>query len=134
MSIGNGRFNDAVHRQSRYRPSDNVQITREQIVEIVENLYMVESVSDPDKCYSVDIKSNYCECVMGQLHGPCKHKQSISHHFGIAEFSVLPTADNKARAMYHYIATGVILQDSFYRDLDNPTSSPNISQYVEQRR
>ena len=81
ISIGNGRFNDAVHRTSRYQTTDNVPIRREQIAEIMDNLYMVESCSDPEKCYSVDIKNNYCECKMGQLHGPCKHKQSIRKMF-----------------------------------------------------
>ena len=81
ISIGNGRFNDAVHRHSRYQATDNVPIRREQIAEIMDNLYMVESCSDPNKCYSVDMKNNYCECVMGQQHGPCKHKQSIREIF-----------------------------------------------------
>ena len=40
------------------------------------------------------------------------------HHFEVAEFSVLPIHDNSARAMYHYIATGTTVDDTFYRDLE----------------
>ena len=56
------------------------------------------------------------------------------HHFEVAEFSVLPIHDNSARAMYHYIATGTTVDDTFYRDLECPNDAPIVLQYVEEHR
>ena len=46
----------------------------------------------------------------------------------------MPTTDVNARALYHYIATGIVLKHTFYRNLNDPTSAPDVSQYVDQRR
>ena len=53
----------------------------------------------------------------------------------MAEFSALPFNDGNARALWHYIATGSVLDEAWYRDLDRPDdTSNNISEYITSHR
>ena len=54
--------------------------------------------------------------------------------FGVAEFSCLPVNDSRARAMWHYIANGVIEDESWYRALNQTNADQNIHDYIEERR
>ena len=45
---------------------------------------------------------------------PCKHKFAVSKHFGISNFTTMPTYDANARKMYYFLATGKSLEDTFY--------------------
>ena len=47
-------------------------------------------------------------------------KDAITKYFNIAEFSVLPKCDVKMRALYHYIAEGIICKNTWYRDWNHP--------------
>ena len=69
----------------------------------------------------------------GIVRGPCAHKNAVAKHFNIAEFLVIPSLDNKARGMYHYLAPGSVLADSWYRSLDQPDQILNVQDYVEER-
>ena len=94
-------------------------------------MYMVQSESDKEKYYSINIKSGYCECLQGVLRGPCKHKAAIQHYFKIAEFSGIPVFDNQAKSLYHFIAEGVTLSSQWYRAIDAPTDTVNTPNLVE---
>ena len=42
----------------------------------------------------------------------CKHKDVVSKHFGIANFTTMPTYDTKAPKEYLFIAAGTYFDDS----------------------
>ena len=97
--VGNARLSEIQSSKSKYKATET-PIKPEAISEISDNIFMVESRSDPTKFYSVDMTNGYCECEKGLSRGPCPHKHAISIHFGISEFSVLP-CDPGSRAVYH---------------------------------
>ena len=74
--------------------------------------------------------SGFCECKSGINYGPCKHKDAITKYFNIAEFSVLPECDVKMRALYHYIAEGIICNNTWYRDLETPCTVTDVATFV----
>ena len=55
-------------------------------------------------------------------------------YFGVAEFSCLPVNDSCARACWHYIATGEIQDEDWYRGLNQTECDQNINEYVEDHR
>ena len=56
----------------------------------------------------------------------------MCQHHNVAEFSIIPYTDCNVRAAYHYIATGETLDGSWYRDLDTPTSTPNVVDFIQE--
>ena len=92
---------------------------------------LVESSSDPDILYSVDLKSGFCSCSKGSNYGPCSHKSAINKFFHVSEFSCLPYNDSLLQACYHYIAHGGILDPEWYRDHTQPDIVPDVNTYVE---
>ena len=52
----------------------------------------------------------------------------------MAEFSILPFNDPCVRAAYHYIATGETQSSTWYRDLETPSSNPNIDSFIQEHR
>ena len=91
---------------------------------------MVESESKEDTVYRVDMPNNFCECPQGRTKANCKHKIAVMVHHGVAEMAVLPLTDMAARSMWHYIAYGVVMEDSFYRPLNKPDATANIQEYL----
>ena len=132
LDIGNGRFDAIKNSKSRYVGKES-SITEDKISDIGESNFIVESESDENTSYYVNMITGYCECKAGKNCGPCKHKKAIAKYKGIAEFSVLPELDAKMRAMYHYIAQSTICKSSWYRDLENPDVIENVAEFVENR-
>ena len=119
--IGNNR---GMVWQSRYKAKD-ITIRKEQICQIDEDQYRVESESVKGTFYYVSMKSGFCECLQGRNCGPCKHKFAIAHHFGVSGASCLPQLDNQSRARWHFIATGQEVDPSWFRGLrDTETQQP----------
>ena len=54
--------------------------------------------------------------------------------FGVAEFSCLPVNDSRARALWHYLATGEAQDDDWYRGLTQTEKDQNIHEYIEEHR
>ena len=54
--------------------------------------------------------------------------------FGVAEFSCLPVNDSRARALWHYLATGEVQDDDWYRGLTQTEKDQNIHEYIEEHR
>ena len=133
LDIGNGRFGAFTNSKSRYLLKKKINIREDQIFNIGENIFIVESEKSPEVFYRVDMSSGFCECKAGNNCGPCKHKRAISKHKGLAEFTVLPESDAKIRALYHYIADATVCKNSWYRDLNNPDQIEEISEFVEGR-
>ena len=66
-------------------------------------MFIVQSESDEETFYTVDMESGYCECIQGMLRGP--------------------------QSLYHYIAEGIVLSAQWYRSLDKPAEE--ITVYAE---
>ena len=104
--IGNGQFSAFGFSNSRYQMRETT-LTKEQVVAVTDDgIFMVESQSDPNTYYNVNMRTGLCECPSGRNHGPCVHKSAIAKHHNQSEFSVVPETDGAMRAMYHYIASG----------------------------
>ena len=64
-----------------------------------------------------------CECYMGQLKGPCKHKSIVSTTQNIPSFDVVPTESAAMRAIFMFLATGKKPDTNWFK----PLSSANVS-------
>ena len=56
---------------------------------------------------------------------------AITAHFGVSEFSVLPINDPNMRAMYHFLSTGYLQPDEWYRELTQPESEIDVASFVD---
>ena len=133
IDVGNGRFSNAVHNRSAAQLS-RCTYTQDQVVFICDKMYMVESQTQEDTYYLVDMRLNFCECAAGSSKGSCKHKVAVMKHFNCAELAVIPVNDYRARALYHYVATGQRLDSSHYRELTQVEVPDDIDQYIEDHR
>lgn len=65
-----------------------------------------------------------CECPMGMLRGPCKHKHLVAANFSIPSPDVIPSSDSESdsalRAFYHFLGTGTQMNANWYRPLSHP--------------
>ena len=59
--------------------------------------------------------TGYCSCPRGATRALCKHKDAVSKHFGIANFTTMPMYDAQARKNYLFIASGKFYDDTFLR-------------------
>ena len=100
--VGHNRDNQQ-RNKGKYRGKES-KLGKENIVDLGENNFMVQSESKPEVFFSVDMKSGFCSCPVGITCAPCKHKSSISKFYGVAEFSVVPQTDPCQRALYHFLA------------------------------
>lgn len=133
LDIGNGRFGDFHPSKSRYVLKKVTAIKESQIADIGDSKFIVESEKNPDVVYHVDMISGFCECKSGMNCGPCKHKDAIAKYFNVSEFNVLPENDVHMRAMYHFIAEGIVCDNTWYRSLEGPSDIPDIASFVENR-
>ena len=91
IDVGNGRSGQDA--QSRFKIRET-KITKDEILEISHNVFLVESQSTKYKFYTVDYNNGDCECPAGINKGPCAHKNAIAYHLKISSFNYLPTSDN----------------------------------------
>ena len=133
LDIGNGRMGAFRNSKSRYLLKKETKIRGDQIIEMGEFKFLVESEKNQETFYHVDMKSGLCECKAGENRGPCKHKDAITKFYNIAEFSALPNTDVNMRALYHFIAEGTVCNNSWYRKLAQPNELADIITFVEDR-
>lgn len=113
IEVGNDR-NNLKRAKSKYiGPKSN--LTKEEVVDCGDGNFMVQSEKSEEVWYGLNMKSGFCDCPAGQNCAPCKHKNSVSTLYNIAEFSADPHNDPYQRALYHYIAMGFTLPDHMYR-------------------
>lgn len=112
IDMGNSRVHNAA--QSKYKITDS-KILLENICDMGNSVFKVESETNPDKMYNLSMSTGYCSCPRGATRAPCKHKDAVSKHFGIANFTTMPTYDAQARKNYLFIATGTYFDDTFLR-------------------
>ena len=133
LDIGNNRLGAFKNTKSRYNIKNTCKITEDDIIDVGEHKFIVQSEKNKEIFYNVDMVSGFCDCKAGRNCGPCKHKGAISKFKKISEFSILPESDVKSRALYHYIAEGKVCNDTWYRDLDDPNHVTDVSVFVEER-
>ena len=109
VDIGNGRDTVIKQAKSKYLGKDS-KITEDEIVDLGDNAYLVESESTKGKWYTCNLLSGYCSCPVGITCAPCKHKAAVTRITGKAQFTQTPKNDPCQRAMYHYIAWGRTLE------------------------
>ena len=80
------------------------------------------------------MRPNFFECAAGSSKRSWKHKIAIMKYFNCAEFAVIPVNDYRARASYHYIATGQRLNASHYRELSQVEIPDDIDQCIDANR
>ena len=115
--------------RNKCRGGKKTKLKKEQIQELGDGVFAVQSQSDETQWYSVNMFSGFCECLGGRNCAPCVHKHSIAQHFKTSMFSALPSMDPNMRAMCHLIATGKKEDPTWYRTPEN--QEPNVDQFIE---
>ena len=128
INLGNGLHHQ--FRQSKYKVS-KTNLKKEQIQEVGDGVFAVQSLTDPEVWYTCNMYSGYCQCMGGRNCGPCVHKSGIALHFKVAMFNVLPSMDPRSRALYHLIAVGQAQDAAWYRTSEDHTEVADVDQFVE---
>ena len=129
INIGNNR--DTVLKQSKSKYIGKESTIREdQVVDLGEGRYLVESETDDDVWYIADMQSGFCSCPVGKTCKPCKHKAAAAKYYGKVYFSATPTNDPCMRALYHFVATGKSLPSYCYRNVGEPNSDPKVDEFI----
>ena len=127
----NNRTNWLRNQKSRFMPKPS-SIDPDRIIDLGNFQYFVPSEKS-DKYYRVNMISGKCECPVGRSCAPCKHKSALALKKHVSEFSSVPVTDPCARAIYHYVGTGNILQNSWYRPLSSKDTEADVEMYVRNR-
>ena len=130
IDVGNGRDTALKQSKSKYLGKDS-KITLEQIVDIGEDTFIIESETSEQKWYTCNMQTGYCTCPVGSTCAPCKHKSAVAKHTGKTYFSVTPSNDPCQRALYHYIAWGRTLEPHMYRNINDPVSEPKVAEFIQ---
>ena len=96
------------NRKSRYL-SKKTNIDHTKIVKIDETTFLCPSETKKETFYTVDMALRLCECYMGRLKGPCKHKSVVSETQNIPSFDVVPTENPEMRALFMYLGEDFFL-------------------------
>ena len=91
VDMGNNLLTSRLNNQkSRYLAQKSSK-DPSRILRIDSSSFLVPSETKADMFYVVDMDLRLCECYMGQLKGPCKHKSIVSTTQNIPCFYVVPT-------------------------------------------
>ena len=131
IEVGNNRTAHLRNAKSKYA-EQQIKITKNQILDLGDGKFMVQSHLNENKWYTCDIKSGFCECPVGVNSAPCWHKGAVAKYFNVAEFNVIPSFDPYQCAMYHFLATGTTLPAHMYRQRGQ-SDVPNIDQYIKEK-
>ena len=130
----NRNYHLFTNQKSKYLYKNN-KMDSKQIIQQSRTQFIVPSETIQDKLYKVDIESGLCECFRGFLKGPCKHKAAVVKKYKMKNFDVLPEDNEKMRAFYHFIGTGVERASGWFRPLLEESSFPpsdwNDNQFSE---
>ena len=132
IEVGNNRSSVLRKARSKYAGPES-QVTKEQIVDLGEGGYLVQSLKYEDHWYTCNMKTGACTCANGFNCAPCHHKAAVATHFNTSEFSVVPTHDPCQQALYHFIAIGTTLEAHMYRKRDEDQSIPEIENFISEK-
>jgi hypothetical protein len=60
------------------------------------------------------------------LKGPCKHKSIVAHTYKMNNFDILPKQNEKMRAFYYYLWTGIQHESTWLRPLVEEEQIPTV--------
>ena len=72
-----------------------------------------------------------CECPIGLLKRPCKHKHVLAKHFKLPSFNTIPTESCEMRAIYDFLGTGQREDPTWYRPLQLPDEPADSSVIIQ---
>ena len=111
------------NQKSRYLVKKS-SIDPSKIVKLDDSSYSVPSETRKGVFYTVNVELRLCDCYMGQLKGPCKHKSIVSTTQNIPSFDVVPTQNPEMRALFMFLGTGKKPNSNWFK----PLSSANTNQ------
>mgnify|MGYP001796678642 CR=1 FL=1 len=121
LDISGNRISQLKNQKSRYLKK-KCKIDPTKIEKVDDNAYMVPSerfYKDFNKMLIVNVNLSLCECLVGTLHGPCRHKQLVTDHFHISSPDLIPHENPQVCALYYYIATGEERDVNWFRSLND---------------
>ena len=77
IMIANGQFLPHQRRESRYQVNI-VNHRKDQVVKLSDQIFVVQSESNEQVFYELNMATGECQCSRGATHGPCKHKFAIT--------------------------------------------------------
>ncbi|XP_038076394.1 uncharacterized protein LOC119744514 [Patiria miniata] len=101
--LANGRIDVTISK--RYLPGKG-RITAEMVNELQFPLFEVQSESEPEKKYQVDMSVAMCTCTAGLNGAPCKHQYAVVEFRKVQSFTFPPIHDEIMRRRLLFLATG----------------------------
>ena len=85
IMIANGQF--LQHQRRELRNQVNlVNLRKDQVVKLADQIFVVQSESNDQVFYEVNMAMGECQCSRGATRGQCKHKFVITHYYKIGSF------------------------------------------------
>ena len=109
-------------QKSRYL-SKTTSIDVNSIVKIDDSTFIVPSETKKDVQYIVNMELRLCQCYLGQLKGPCKHKAIVSESQHIPCFDVVPIESPEMRAIFMHLGTGRKTDPHWFKPLSSASES-----------
>ena len=94
------------------------KLDENQVIQLSSSEFIVPSESESDKRYRINMKKGLCECKIGALKGPCKHKALVAKMFKTKNFEILPEDNSVMRAFFYFLATGSNKDASWFRPIE----------------
>ena len=111
------------NQKSRYLAKKS-SIDPTKIVRIDDSSFSVPSETVKDVFYTVNMDLRLCDCYMGQLKGPCKHKSIVNLTQNIPSFDVVPTMNAEMRAVFMFLGTGKKSDPNWFKPLSSADPNP----------
>ena len=119
IDMGNNTLTSRLKNQKSRYLAKKSSIDVSKIVRIDESSFSVPSETIKDKFYTVDMNLRLCTCYLGQLKGPCKHKNIVSTTQDLPSFDIVPTESPEMRALYMYLGTGKKPDSNWFKPLSS---------------
>ena len=117
--MGNNLLTSRLNNQKARYLAKKCSIDPSKIVRIDSSTFLVPSETKKEVLYEVNMDLRLCECYMGQLKGPCKHKSIVSTTQNIPSFDVVPTENPEMRALFMYLGTGKKQNPNWFKPLSS---------------
>ena len=119
IDMGNNLLTSRLNNQKSRYLAKKCSIDPSKIVRIDSSTFLVPSETKKEVFYEVNMDLRLCECYMGQLKGPCKHKSIVSTTQNIPSFDVVPTENPEMRALFMYLGTGKKHNQNWFKPLSS---------------
>ena len=113
--------------------ADDFKIMEKSVIQHGNDVFTVQSTSQPHQAYLVDMSIGTCECVVGKTGAPCKHQYVLWVCHKASNPNFLPIFDKFQRKRFAEIAIGTSLPLEFYEGLHSDTTlnlEPDINEEI----